>query len=363
MKTTSRLILGDCLEVMKSLPDHCADCVVTDPPAGIGFMSAAWDSDKGGRDYWVTWMTEIASECLRLTKPGGHAFVWAIPRTSHWTATAWENAGWEVRDRLIHTFAQGFPKSHNLSKAIDKMKGATREKIMVPTKPGNFPEQAGDVSLDATGMTDISEPVTEEAKAWKGYGTALKPAIEDWWVFRAPLEKGLTIAENCLKHGTGALNIDDCRIPTAENVSNHSRSEEAAVSKGKYGNSSKQETHQTEGQKLGRFPANLVVQDDVLNDGKERKTGNLKHVNSSHFGQAGESERNHQGDTGSYSRFFSLDSWAANLPEHVRKVFPFLIVPKAAKSQKNQGCDGMYLLKENTSSEQIAEIEKLLTPS
>ena len=111
------VILGDNVEVMKRMDDCCIDSIVTDPPAGINFMKA-WDSDKGGRDCWIEWMTTVAIECLRVSKPGGHALVWSIPRTSHWTATAWENAGWECRDKIVHIFGSGFPKSLNIEKKI-----------------------------------------------------------------------------------------------------------------------------------------------------------------------------------------------------------------------------------------------------
>lgn len=94
--------LGDSATAITSVPDNSVDAVTTDPPSGIAFMQASWDTDKGGRDAWIAWMTGIAVECLRVTKPGGHAVVWALPRTSHWTAMAWENAGWEVRDKCTH---------------------------------------------------------------------------------------------------------------------------------------------------------------------------------------------------------------------------------------------------------------------
>jgi hypothetical protein len=151
---------GDCVEVMATLEPDSIDAIVTDPPAGIGFMGKSWDHHRGGRDLWVAWMTEVMTECLRVAKPGAYAVVWALPRTSHWTGWALENAGWELRDKIIHGFATGFPKSHNL--------------------PG-------------------------------GLGTALKPAYEDWWLARKPLVG--TVAANRERYGTGALNIDGTRIP------------------------------------------------------------------------------------------------------------------------------------------------------
>ena len=115
-----RLIVGDCREVMRSMSEDSVDAIVTDPPAGIGFMGREWDSDKGGRDKWIAWLANIMRECLRVLKPGGHAVVWALPRTSHWTGMAIEDAGFTIRDVITHNFGSGFPKSLDISKAIDK---------------------------------------------------------------------------------------------------------------------------------------------------------------------------------------------------------------------------------------------------
>ena len=174
-KGQNYLLVGDNSVWLKKIPDNSIDSIVTDPPAGISFMARGWDSDKGGRDHWIKWMQEVATECKRVLKPGGHAFVWAIPRTSHWTATAWENAGFEIRDVVAHIFGSGFPKSHNVEKALQKIQ-------------------------------------PERSSEFKGIGTALKPAREDWILMRKPLDKGLTIAENCLKWGTGGINIDESRV-------------------------------------------------------------------------------------------------------------------------------------------------------
>src|SRR5690606_15080290 len=114
---------GDCLEVLRSLPDESVHAVVTDPPAGISFMGKEWDGAKGGREQWSAWLAEVMREAYRVTKPGGHALVWALPRTSHWTACGLEDAGWEIRDKIVHLFGTGFPKSLDVSKAIDKRGG------------------------------------------------------------------------------------------------------------------------------------------------------------------------------------------------------------------------------------------------
>lgn len=110
------LLQGDCLEVLKELPDNSVDSLVTDPPAGISFMSKAWDEDKGGRKQWIAWMAEVMTECLRVMKPGAHGLVWSLPRTAGWTSTALEDAGFEVRDAITHCFGSGFPKSRDLFK-------------------------------------------------------------------------------------------------------------------------------------------------------------------------------------------------------------------------------------------------------
>src|ERR1035441_6981755 len=123
------LYLGDCLDVLAGLEPGSVDAIVTDPPAAISFMGREWDSDLGGRDKWVAWLTECMTEALRVLKPGGHALVWALPRTSGWTQWALEDAGFEIRDCIPHLFGSGMPKGLNVSKAIDKAAGAEREVV------------------------------------------------------------------------------------------------------------------------------------------------------------------------------------------------------------------------------------------
>ena len=100
---------GDALDFLRGLPDRSADSMVTDPPAGIGFMGREWDKDRGGREHWIEWLAAIMLEARRVLRPGSHALVWALPRTSHWTALALERAGFELRDSLHHVFGTGFP--------------------------------------------------------------------------------------------------------------------------------------------------------------------------------------------------------------------------------------------------------------
>lgn len=207
---------GDCLEVLKTLPDKSVDSVVTDPPAGIGFMGKDWDHHKGGRDQWIAWLASILKECNRVLKPGGHALVWSIPRTSHWTGMACEDAGFEVRDQISHIFGSGFPKSHNVSKAIDKMAGVEREaKPIIDVSTGKPKSEDIGGGWKMTSEKYVHYPVGENscdlAKQWDGWGSALKPSREDWWLVRKPLSEK-TLAQNVVKHGTGALNIDGTRI-------------------------------------------------------------------------------------------------------------------------------------------------------
>ncbi len=207
---------GDAYEVLKGLPDCSVDSCVTDPPAGIAFMGKDWDRDKGGRNDWTDWLTDVMEQVYRVLKPGGHCLVWALPRTSHWTAWAVEDAGFEVRDVVTHHFGTGFPKSLDVSKAIDKAAGKERE---VVGKNPNYRDPESNAEhherWNSASMTgDVTAPATDDAERWEGFGTALKPASEHWVLARRPLEG--TVAANVLEHGTGALNIDGCRISMSQ---------------------------------------------------------------------------------------------------------------------------------------------------
>ena len=123
------ILHGDALALLKTLESNSVDSLVCDPPAGISFMGKDWDSNKGERNQWIAWLSSIMQEALRVVKPGGHALVWALPRTSHWTATALEDAGWQIRDVITSVTGQGFPKSLAIDKAIDKQLGAERCRV------------------------------------------------------------------------------------------------------------------------------------------------------------------------------------------------------------------------------------------
>lgn len=210
------LFLGEALEALRELPDESVDSICTDPPAGIEFMGKAWDHDHGGRDEWIAEYAVIFRECLRVLKPGAHGLVWSLPRTSHWTATALEDAGFEIRGEILHLFAVGFAKSMAIDKAIDKAAGAVREVVGRRTDRAATPKQdirGGKLIGGESGAYDgsaITAPATHAAKQWKGFGTALAPSHENWILVRKPIPG--TVAANVLEFGTGALNIDASRI-------------------------------------------------------------------------------------------------------------------------------------------------------
>ena len=204
------LTCGDCIEVMRGLPDNSVDAVVTDPPYGIGFMGKGWDCAVPGEDF--------AAEALRVLKPGGHLIAFAATRTVHRLAVAIEDAGFEIRDQIAWLQWQGFPKSLDVSKAIDQHHGA--ERAVVGIKRGvRGADGTGHESAmpgKATGVKQvacdvpITAPATADAKKWGGWGTALKPSQEPAILARKPLEG--TVAENVLKWGVGGINVDACRI-------------------------------------------------------------------------------------------------------------------------------------------------------
>ncbi len=323
----NQIIQGDNRQIIAGWPDDCIDAIVTDPPAGIAFMGKDWDRDKGGRDAWIAWMEEIAAECLRVLKPGGHALVWSIPRTAHWTAMAWENARFELRDKIYHCFGSGFPKSLDVSKAIDRAAGAEREVMGVSPnwrESKRDRERFGSIEVRGEHAGLLTAPTTAAAKQWQGWGTALKPAIEEWHLFRKPLIG--TVAENIQEYGTGALSIDACRIPTGDTLGGGDqlattkiKSEawdrpwmQDKVAKAAYADRVNANVARAEA--LGRWPANLI------HDGSDKvmalfpQTGRSSGGNSGHidgkvcYGTYGQNESDGVnpgfGDSGSAARFF-----------------------------------------------------------
>jgi DNA modification methylase len=218
---------GDCRERIRAIPDASIDAVVTDPPyalvsigkrfgkpgaapakagtdglyarASAGFMGQQWDTGE------TAFAVEFWTEVLRVLKPGGHIVAFSGTRTYHRMAVAIEDAGFEIRDQLGWAYGSGFPKSHDVSKGIDKAAGIWRGRagaVVTESQPAKGREYA---------RTPKGAPVTDAAKRTEGLGTAIKPAWEPIAFGRKPLAG--TVAENVLEHGPGALNIDGCRLP------------------------------------------------------------------------------------------------------------------------------------------------------
>ena len=270
---------GDCREVLRSLPDASVDSVVTDPPYELGFMGKRWDASG------IAYDADLWTEALRVLKPGGHLLAFGGTRTWHRLAVAVEDAGFEVRDSIAWLYGSGFPKSLDVSKAIDKAAGAEREVI----GPGRWNVVKGDNAKQSEslirpgGKHDETAPATPDAARWSGWGTALKPAFEPVVVARKPLTG--TVAANVLEHGVGGLNIDGCRIPsndviprmtgkgilggTSDGWNSPWKSDPAAVAR----RQERADEAIEKANRLGRWPANVVLDEDQA-DALDKQSGN-----------------------------------------------------------------------------------------
>lgn len=260
------LFNGDCLSILKTLPDECVHAIVTDPPYGLSFMGRVWDYDVPTTETW--------QECLRVLKPGGHLLAFAGTRTQHRMAVRIEDAGFEIRDMLAWVHGMGFPKGIDVSKAIDKAAGATRQVVGTRVGQPGYSLQPNDTAThgrtaysaytDAASECAITAPATEAAATWAGWNTALKPALEPITLARKPFTG--TVASNVQAHGTGALHIDACRVGTrTENESGWASSgskasTNRAMTGANYARAPKPEAG------TGRWPANL------LTDGSDEAT-------------------------------------------------------------------------------------------
>ena len=294
-----RLILGDCMESLRKMPDNSVDSIVTDPPYGLAFMGKKWDYDVPSVEIWA--------ECLRVLKPGGHLLAFAGTRTQHRMAVRIEDAGFEIRDMIAWVYGSGFPKSLDVSKALDKAAGAERESI----GPNQWADRGGLVQANTYGAPsrpDATAPATDAAREWAGWGTALKPALEPITMARKPLVG--TVAANVLEYGTGALNIDACRVegapPSVPQPSlrpngndsghalgtGHGRNGVLSVATGRWPANL---IHDGSDEVMGLFP---VTKSGALNAGHKQGTGS--------FGTIGGETilRDYGGDTGSAARFF-----------------------------------------------------------
>ena len=299
------IINGDCLEVMAGMEADSFDAIVTDPPYGLGFMGKAWDHQVPGPEFF--------EQMIRVAKPGAHLLAFGGTRLFHRMMVAIEDAGWEVRDTIMWVYGSGFPKSHDVSKAIDKAAGAERE--VVGTNPNHRDIARGDYGsvpmLNLASNGQITAPTTDLAKQYAGWGTALKPAWEPIVVARKPLIG--TVAANYARWGVGGLNIDQCRV---EGTVPRTAQGQAASAGTIYGHDQRV-LREFVPNAAGRWPSNLIHDgsDEVVagfpnSVGNKGIFGTMK--GGRHGGQfagAGNSgDREYDfagyGDSGSAARFF-----------------------------------------------------------
>lgn len=326
------LINGDNIDVLKKYPDNYFDAVVTDPPYGLGkepdatelmkswvetgyhevkgsgFMGKEWDAFVPQPIFW--------KEVFRVLKPGGHVLAFYGTRTYDWGVMAMRFAGFEVRDTIYWHYGSGFPKSHNIIKAIDKMYCAEREVIgtrglnSYKTKEDGNSRNKG-LREDFDKINQLTAPSTPEAKQWDGWGSALKPASEPIVMARKPLEKGLSIAENVLKYGTGAINIDGCRISYNLNIDKLKQKSSLRDNTNSTGwGASKgicNRINDWTSNKDGRFPANLILTCTCDDENNHNEDCPVKIIDE-------------QSDLGGASRFFYC--------------------AKASKAERNKGLEG-----------------------
>jgi site-specific DNA-methyltransferase (adenine-specific) len=246
-----KLLLGDCLDKLKELEDNSVDSVVTDPPYEIGFMGKGWD------DSGIANNPELWKEVLRVLKPGGYLLSFSHSRTYHRQAVAVEDAGFEIRDQIMWVYGSGFPKSLNLGKAVDKLQGNERE--VVGDNPYNKIRGKGSIE-DAFESMQGQSVITKGNSEWEGWGTALKPAHEPIVMARKPLSEK-TVADNVLEWGTGAINIDGCRIEGKPRTSHKDGNKVGNYqSEKKYGQIA--DGAVCDGAE-GRFPANIIFDEEA----------------------------------------------------------------------------------------------------
>jgi len=289
---------GNCLEVLKSIDCCCIDSVITDPPYGLKFMGKEWDHGVPGVSFW--------EEILRVSKPGAHLLAFGGTRTFHRLMVAIEDAGWEIRDTIMWVYGSGFPKSHDISKGIDKMLGK-HKKVVVPTKTGNTRHDRGNpyATQGHAGFRDISTPVTPQAKQWNGWGTALKPAWESIILARKPVDG--SIVNNVLRHGVGGINIDGCRVLTGDETGREKPEYVANDKNNVYGKGMGGGDWENT---KGRWPANLIHDgsDEVVGLFPVTTPSNVAEVSNKNLiwgsGNKQLAIRGHNDSGGQASRFF-----------------------------------------------------------
>lgn len=262
----TKLLLGDCLDKLKELADESVDSIVSDPPYGLSFMGKKWDYDVPSVAIW--------RECIRVLKPGGYLLAFAGSRTYHVMAMRIENAGFDICDQLMWIYGSGFPKSHNISKAIDKKVGAKGKTLYVENRK-NSPSGLVLLGRDSKDIERIiSAPAAPAARIWEGWGTALKPAHEPIVMAQKPIVED-TIEMNVLKHGIGGLNINACRIGNEGATKRSHQSVNKTITGWTTG-------HAVHAVHAGRWPANIILSEEAGVD-LDRSQGDLPTAGPSRF--------------------------------------------------------------------------------
>ena len=355
---------GDSSELLKDIKSDSVDCMVTDPPYGISFMNKNWDNAVPDIAIW--------KECLRVMKPGAFAFVMCSPRSDVQAEMVikLKEAGFQVNfTNLYRAYSSGFPKAMNISKAVDRKLGIESDVIGIAK---GMAKQNPEFNGTAQGRKENylkpeyekTIPTSEEAKRLTGSyaGIQMKPAVEVVIVAMKPLSEK-TYVDQALKNGKGITWLDDGRIPyqSDDDFEKRKRGTLKSSPRGRNGiygvdkNDGIIDTDQYLNES-GRFPANLLVQDNVLDNGIISRSGTLLKKHTITKGQTGsftpddwiEKEqhpsKDYPSDEGSLSRYFSLDTWYSKnieeLPDYVQKIFPFLYVPKPSSEERNDGLEG-----------------------
>lgn len=318
---------------MKTLPDNSVDAIVTDPPYGISFMAKKWDYDVPKVDVW--------QEAMRVLKPGGHALIACGTRTQHRMVCNIEDAGFEIRDVVSWIYGSGFPKSLNISKAIDKAAGAEREVVGTWKPTGTARPNVGkkghtaartsaadaDYDPDNEATLPITAPATDEAKQYDGWGTALKPACEFFTLARKPLSEK-TVAANVLKWGTGGINIDGCRVGhNGEKLGGGGSVDDHDG----WGKSLCGKTDSAKSETQGRFPANLI------HDGSQQVM-DLFPETKSRSNKGYSSVANSRDVYGKYTGELDCGASANHDPAGTKgSAARFFYCPKASKKDRDEG--------------------------
>jgi hypothetical protein len=308
---------------LRTLPDNSVDSVVTDSPYGLAFMNKKWDYDVPSVEIWA--------ECLRVLKPGGHLLAFAGTRTQHRMAVRIEDAGFEIRDMVAWVYGSGFPKSLDVSKALDKAAGVEREDSGRHPNWRESKRTNGQIMGDCPNEARITASATEAAKQWEGWGTALKPALEPITVARKPLVG--TVANNVLTYGTGGLNVDGCRVSTTDSYKYPNGPGGKSLHYSSEARSADVRPNPTQMHAEGRWPANLIHDgsEDVLscfpNTSSGKPSDKPRGRRAGGFGDVGADKGDgvpngpQYGDAGLAARFFYC--------------------AKASKKDRDEGLDGI----------------------